>query len=231
MPPPPRAEPRHLPLPPPGYHRFNFDQFPNDTKLIGRPLCARNYQESSRIENIFPSKRGFRDFSSARIDALPPPIDRRESRCIRWTVNSEYLFSFFFFYALISRVPPPRIWNRGKRGDASLFDLREIRRNMEYMGGGGSIQNRRGSKEIDGDDRRPLLFFEWNWNIFYIRTIDLSSMERHYFQFIKNWNSTVIKVIVFNKRIRKLNEYNFSLFKFLQNKRNEKKKRYSSNIS
>lgn len=56
-------------------------------------------------------------------------------------------------------------------------------------------------------------------------------MERHYFQFIKNWNSIVIKVIVFNKRIRKLNEYNFSLFKFLQNKRNEKKKRYSSNIS
>lgn len=140
-------------------------------------------------------------------------------------------FFFFFFYAPISRVPPPRIWNSGKRGDASLFDLREIRRNMEYMGGGGSIQNRRGSKEIDGDDRRPLLFFEWNWNIFYIRTIDLSSMERHYFQFIKNWNSTVIKVIVFNKRIRKLNEYNFSLFKFLQNKRNEKKKRYSSNIS
>lgn len=151
---------------------------------LGRPLSNLSSQKSPRIHPsrieifdrlIFHPDRGRGGWMRAQVCIL----DRcRQFCCIRWTVSSdrEYIYIFFSFFLFSeSRArfhspspPPPRVnlkRVRGKRGNASLFDPHEIRRDVEYEGGEGMIRDSihrwfKGSTGQKGDRWwRSMVFF------------------------------------------------------------------------
>lgn len=154
-----QKSPLDSPSPSPRY-RFNFDQFRgNDTKLIGPTFVQPIEPEIAKNPSL--SNRNIRsvDFSSGsgarRMDARTGLHTRSMPAILLYSMNRKlgpriyiYFFSFFLFSESRARFhspspPPPRVnlkRVRGKRGNASLFDPHEIRRDVEYEGGEGMIR-------------------------------------------------------------------------------------------
>lgn len=176
-----KARSIHPPLPPViDSISINFGE--TIRNWLGRPLSNLSSQKSPRIHPsrieifdrlIFHPDRGRGGWMRAQVCTL----DRcRQFCCIRWTVSSdrEYIYIFFLSSFFQSRPislpfsPPPRVnlkRVRGKRGNASLFDPHEIRRDVEYEGGEGMIRDSihrwfKGSTGQKGDRWwRSMVFF------------------------------------------------------------------------